>query len=85
MDIHYYKSHIKRHGIFKTVFRVFSKSVNKLFTLKLLYLIKLDIKALNSKYSAVDDRFQITRLEPGWLLKYVNLYVGVICICLLCV
>ena len=73
MDINFYKSYLKRHGIFKTVFRLFSQFVNKLFTLKIRYLIKLDLKALNSKYLAVDDRFQITRLEPAWLFQHLNL------------
>ncbi len=73
MNIHYYKSHLKRHGFFKTVFRLFSQSVNKLFTLKFRYLIKFDLKALNSKYLAVDDRFQITRLEAAWLSRHVDL------------
>ena len=73
MNIHYYKSHLKRHGVFKTVFRLFSQSINKLFTLKFRYLIKFDLKALNSEYLAVDDRFQITRLEPAWLSRHVDL------------
>jgi hypothetical protein len=58
MDIHYYKSHIKRHGIFKTVFRVFSKSVNKLFTLKLLYLIKDEYLYVYNVYTHPDYRGQ---------------------------
>ncbi|MDH3886312.1 MAG: GNAT family N-acetyltransferase [Desulfobacterales bacterium] len=73
MNIHYYKSHLKRHGVLKTVFRLFSQSVNKLFTLKIRYLIKFDLKALNSEDLAVDDRFQITRLEPDWLSRHVDL------------
>ena len=73
MNIHYYKSHLKRHGVLKTVFRLFSQSVNKLFTLKFRYLIKFDLKALNSKYLSVDDSFRITRLEPAWLSRHVEL------------
>ena len=73
MNIHYYKSHLKRHGALKTVFRLLSQSVNKLFTLKIRYLITFDLKALNSKNLAVDNRFQITRLDPAWLARHVDL------------
>lgn len=73
MNIDYYKWHLKRHGVFKTAFRLFSQSVNKLFTLKIRYFVEFDLKALNSKNMAVDGRFQIKRLDPGWLSRNVDL------------
>ncbi len=73
MDIDNYKSHLKRHGFFKTAFTVFKRSVNLLFTFKILYCIKLELNVLNRLYSTADDSFQITRLEPAGLFQYGNL------------
>lgn len=73
MNFHYYRWHLKRHGFFKTVFRLCNQSINKLFTLKFRYLIEFDLKSLNNKNLTGDDRFQITRLDPTWLSRNVDL------------
>jgi len=73
MDIQYYRWHLKRHGFLRTAFRLCNQSVNKVFTLKFRHLIKFDLKALNNNNLTIDDRFQVTRLDPDWLSRNVDL------------
>ena len=73
MDTRFYNSHLKQHGVLKTLFRVLNRSVNRLFTLKIFYCVKIDLKALNRKLLPDTDEFQITRLKPAEFLENGNL------------
>lgn len=73
MDTRFYKSHLKRHGVLKTVLRGLHQYLGRVFMLKILYCIKLDLQAIDSKSFPAASKFQMARLEPAELIRKDNL------------